>query len=117
MPSPPQRLEYLLEDTKVATRGGRQPAFTCSMVVWRDGSSGADEHSPGQRLWNESAARIDRQVVDVDSASFVSVLIPAEHIRAVGLPTSGTSIGTTTQNTRCVYGAHMVQASAARTAW
>lgn len=85
----PSALEYLLEDTKVATRGGRQPAFTCSMVVWRDGSVARMNIPRANALWNESAARIDRQVVDVDSASFVSVLIPAEHIRGVGLPHIG----------------------------
>ena len=85
----PGALEYLLEDTKVATRGGRRPAFTCSMVVWRDGSAARMNIPRANALWNESAARLDRQVVDVDSASFVSVLIPAEHIRVVGLPHIG----------------------------
>lgn len=85
----PSALEYLIEDTKVATRGGRRPAFTCSMVVWRDGSVARMNIPRANALWNESAARIGRPVVDVDSASFVSVLLPAEHVRAVGLPHIG----------------------------
>lgn len=85
----PSALEYLVEDTKVATRGGRRPAFTCSMVVWRDGSVARMNIPRANALWNESSARFGRAVVDVDSASFVSVLIPVEHIRAVGLPHIG----------------------------
>lgn len=85
----PSALEYLVEDTKIATRGGRRPAFACSMVVWRDGSAARMNIPRANALWNESAARLDRQVVDVDSASFVSVLIPEDHVRAVGLPHIG----------------------------
>ena len=85
----PSALEYLIEDTKVASRGGRRPAFACSMVVWRDGAVARMNIPRANALWNESAARLSREVVDVDSASFVSVLIPAEHIRAVGLPHIG----------------------------
>ena len=82
-------LEYLLEDTKVATRGGRRPAFACSMVVWSDGTVARMNVPRANAVWNQAAARIGRAVVDVDSASFVSALIPADHIRAVGLPHIG----------------------------
>jgi glycosyltransferase involved in cell wall biosynthesis len=51
-------LEFLIEDTKVATRGGRSPAFTCSMVVWRDGSVARMNIPRANALWNESAARL-----------------------------------------------------------
>lgn len=85
----PSALEYLVEDTKIASRAGRPPAFACSMVVWSDGSVARMNIPRANAIWNESAARIGRPVVDVDSASFVSALIPAEHIRAVGLPHIG----------------------------
>jgi GT2 family glycosyltransferase len=82
-------LEYLVEDTKVAARGGQHPAFACSMVVWRDGSFARMNVPRANAQWVEASARTGRSIVDVDSASFVSVLIPAEHIRAVGLPHIG----------------------------
>ena len=85
----PSALEHLIEDTKVTTRGGRRPAFTCSLVVWRDGSVARMNIPRANAQWNESVARVGRPVVDVDSASFVSVLIPTEHVRAVGLPHIG----------------------------
>lgn len=85
----PSALEYLLEDSKVASEGGRRPAFACSMVVWTDGSVARMNIPRANAIWNETGAHLGRPVVDVDSASFVSVLIPAEHIRAVGLPHVG----------------------------
>ncbi len=85
----PDALEYLLEDSKVAARGGAKPAFACSLVVWKDGSAARMNIPRANAQWNLSAARISRPVVDVDSASFVSCLIPMEHVRAVGLPHIG----------------------------
>jgi GT2 family glycosyltransferase len=85
----PGALECLVEDSKVATREGARPAFACSMVVWRDGSFAKMNVPRANALWNEVAASTGRAVVAVDSSSFVSVLIPAEHIRAVGLPHVG----------------------------
>jgi GT2 family glycosyltransferase len=85
----PSALEYLLEDTKIATRGGRRPSFACSLVVWKDGSVARMNIPRAHALWNESAARLGRPIIDVDSSSFVSVLIPTEHIRGVGLPHIG----------------------------
>ncbi len=85
----PSALEYLIEDTKVASRGGRRPSFACSMVVWSDGTVARMNIPRANAIWNETAAGIGRAVVDVDSASFVSVLIASEHIRAVGLPHIG----------------------------
>jgi GT2 family glycosyltransferase len=85
----PSALEYLLEDIKIAGQGGRRPAFVCSMVVWTDGSVARMNIPRANAIWNETSARLGRPVVDVDSASFVSVLIPADHVRAVGLPHIG----------------------------
>jgi GT2 family glycosyltransferase len=85
----PDALEYLLEDMKVAAQEGVQPAFACSMVIWKDGSAARMNIPRANAQWNLTAARIGRQVVDVDSASFVSVLIPVAHARAVGLPHLG----------------------------
>lgn len=85
----PSALEYLVEDTKVAARGGQHPAFACSMVLWRDGTFARMNVPRANAQWNDAAARTGRNVVDVDSASFVSILIPTEHIRAVGLPHIG----------------------------
>lgn len=85
----PTALEYLLEDVKLATEAGDAPAFACSLVVWRDGSFARMNVPRANAQWNEVTARTGRAVIDVDSASFVSVLIPCDHIRAVGLPYVG----------------------------
>lgn len=85
----PDALEYLLEDMKVAGEGGLTPSFACSMVVWRDGSAARMNIPRANAQWNLSAAAVSRPVIDVDSASFVSCLIPMDHARAVGLPHAG----------------------------
>lgn len=85
----PEALEYLTEDMKVASQAGSQPAFACSLVTWRDGSAARMNIPRANAQWDLSTARLQRPVIDVDSASFVSCLIPMDHARAVGLPYVG----------------------------
>lgn len=82
----PQALEWLLSDQAAAEQTGRRPAFCCSAVTWHDGTAARMNIPRASANWNETALLTGRAVTDVETASFVSVLIPAAHAIAVGLP-------------------------------
>ncbi|MFN8125805.1 MAG: glycosyltransferase [Candidatus Nanopelagicales bacterium] len=82
----PDALQWLLADLEAAAGVGRTPAFTCSAVTWHDGSAARMNIPRASATWNETALLTGREVTDVETASFVSVLIPAAHATAVGLP-------------------------------
>lgn len=83
----PDALAALLDDTTaVIAATGRVPAFACSAVTWSDGALNVGNVPRPSSDWMRSALATGRPVVDVRTASFVSVLVPPEHARAVGLP-------------------------------
>lgn len=83
----PDALAVMIEDAaEVAAATGREPAFACSAVEWSDGSAHVGNVPKPWSYWSQSALATGRAVVDVRTASFVSVLVPPEHARGVGLP-------------------------------
>ena len=85
----PEALEVLLADASALAAVGRTPAFLCSSVEWADGSANRGNVPRPLGQWNGAALITGRPLVEVASASFVSVLVPADHVRAVGLPFAG----------------------------
>lgn len=85
----PGALEVLLADAQALTDAGLPPSFMCSAVEWVDGTVNRGNVPRPLGQWSSAAIRTGRPVVQVSSASFVSVLIPAAHVRAVGLPFAG----------------------------
>lgn len=85
----PRALEILLADADALTTAGIAPSFVCSAVEWVDGTVNRGNVPRPLGQWSSAAIRTARPVVEVSSASFVSVLIPARHVRAVGLPFAG----------------------------
>jgi GT2 family glycosyltransferase len=83
----PDALEVLLDDAAaVEAATGHTPAFMCSAISWSDGSANRGNVPRPAGQWTRAALATGRPVVEVQTASFVSVLIPADHARAVGLP-------------------------------
>ncbi len=83
----PDALSVLLEDAAAVTgTTGHTPAFMCSAIEWSDGSANTGNVPRPAGQWTRAALATNRPVIEVQTASFVSVLIPAEHARAVGLP-------------------------------
>jgi GT2 family glycosyltransferase len=85
----PGALQALLEGAEALAGAGIAPAFMCSAVQWVDGSANRGNVPRALGQWNNAAMLTGRPLVEVSSASFVSVLVPAEHARAVGLPFAG----------------------------
>jgi glycosyltransferase involved in cell wall biosynthesis len=83
----PDALAVLLDDAAAVTAAtGHVPAFMCSTIEWSDGSANGGNVPRPAGQWTHAAVATGRPVIEVQTASFVSVLIPAEHARAVGLP-------------------------------
>jgi GT2 family glycosyltransferase len=80
-------LAVLLDDgAAVQAATGHVPSFLCSAIEWSDGSANAGNVPRPAGQWSRAALATGRAVVEVQTASFVSVLVPAAHARAVGLP-------------------------------
>lgn len=85
----PDALAVLLDDADAVEKAlGHAPAFVCSTVEWSDGSANRGNVPRTVGQWTRAAVATSRPVVEVQTASFVSVLVPPEHARAVGLPFS-----------------------------
>ncbi|TDC51029.1 glycosyltransferase [Actinomadura sp. KC345] len=84
----PGALEALLAARERATADGEPPALVAGRVVWTDGRDhpmNTPRRKPGATAAESAIARA-AGCVPIRSASFVSVLVDAEAVRARGLP-------------------------------
>lgn len=83
----PEALGTLVDGWKSSKemRGGAAPSFACSQVLWTDGS--LCEMNTPETTWDWPRPLTQGgDWMDVKSCSFVSCMVTAEAVRAVGLP-------------------------------
>lgn len=61
-------------------------SYICSMVKWIDGEPCVMNMTEVSKDWYDNGRELDNGLLPVESCSFVSVLIPVDMIRKVGLP-------------------------------